>query len=615
MMTDIKGFTNKTSGYSRDQIEELLRSHEQLLTPFFAKHDGTVIKTIGDAFLVTFESTSDALQAGIEIQRALAENNAKVNEEEELHVRVAVNAGEVNLREGDIFGEPVNITARVESISKAGHVTFTDAVRLQLKKDSYPYKELGEVSLKGIPKPINLYRIVNDWAVDPSESGEISNSSKVKDVNSAYDADQIRDRKNSNSTYVIGSIVLILILIGLYSFNSKPSALAKAEGMLKNGRYIEALPVIESILQKVPSNKKLLAMREDCQIQVVNLHLEGDKIDEAITTGVNLLKQTDNDKIKTATTEALFKAIAITVKKAESSDDHTYAAKCLTNLSSYFKKHLIIMRHQIHLDMLKLSKVYEAGLSKQPEGATIVLKTLREQSFEPTINSVRKKIAINPDLDRDGAFRNDVNTFIPMLDYYEAARLIIKATTITPTEWMGNALRASDKAEKVVNLLAQALENDEELRNRQELKSGYVTLLKFFKTDSFGSESDTTIRFRRTIATFVIDWMAPVLAVESLKKPDINDGTKASEAAYRIRHNSERILKAAGKLDLFDKKAALRLDFAWFKKYKSNDSHLRKRIKICHEAVVKENNTKLTTEFESVIEDLKKRLKLSWGEK
>jgi class 3 adenylate cyclase len=93
MFTDIKVFTQRTSASSRDAMKALLEQHERLLLPVFAHFDGTVVKTIGDAFLVYFESPTDAVLCGVTIQEVLRQHNAQQAEDDRLEVRVAINVG------------------------------------------------------------------------------------------------------------------------------------------------------------------------------------------------------------------------------------------------------------------------------------------------------------------------------------------------------------------------------------------------------------------------------------------------------------------------------------------------------------------------------------------
>src|ERR1039458_2085733 len=116
LLTDIKGFTDRTSHQSRVEIQQLLENHKKIVLPILQGRGGTLIKTMGDAFLMTYESPTNAVLAGIEVQAALRRYNEGKPPERRIDLRVAINQGEVNLADNDVFGEAVNITARIEAI-------------------------------------------------------------------------------------------------------------------------------------------------------------------------------------------------------------------------------------------------------------------------------------------------------------------------------------------------------------------------------------------------------------------------------------------------------------------------------------------------------------------
>ena len=159
VFTDIKGFTERTSRQTLEENQRLLQVHGALLAPLFKAFGGRIIKSIGDAFLVTFESPTQAVLSGIAIQDRLWHHNRTVEPSEQIHVRVAINVGEVRLEANDIFGEPVNIAARVEGIAEAGEVYFTEAVYLSMNKAEVPSKEVGAFELKGIPGKIRVFHV------------------------------------------------------------------------------------------------------------------------------------------------------------------------------------------------------------------------------------------------------------------------------------------------------------------------------------------------------------------------------------------------------------------------------------------------------------------------
>ena len=173
MLTDIKGFTDKTSRRSRAQIKDLLARHNELVLPVIGRFHGTIIKTIGDAFLVTFESSTDAVLCGISIQDELAAFNKGRAQDDRIDIRIAINAGEVSISEsGDIFGDAVNITSRIEGIAEAGEVFFTESVYLSMNKNEVPSSEIGYRQFKGISDKIKVYKVLKEDPVRPQSAAE-----------------------------------------------------------------------------------------------------------------------------------------------------------------------------------------------------------------------------------------------------------------------------------------------------------------------------------------------------------------------------------------------------------------------------------------------------------
>ena len=165
LLTDIKGFTDRTSHQSRVEIQQLLERHKEIVLPILQGRGGTLIKTMGDAFLMTYESPTNAVLAGIEVQAALRLYNEGKPPELRIDLRVAINQGEVNLADNDVFGEAVNITARIEAIADAGDVFFTEGVYLAMNKKEVPSSEVGLLQLKGIPEKVRVYKVKSETPV------------------------------------------------------------------------------------------------------------------------------------------------------------------------------------------------------------------------------------------------------------------------------------------------------------------------------------------------------------------------------------------------------------------------------------------------------------------
>jgi len=162
MFTDMKGFTQRTSAQSRSATLDLLKRHRELLLPVIVRFGGRLVKGIGDAFLVTFESPTDAVLSGIALQETLRTHNATLSSEESVEIRVAINTGEVLVEDGDVYGEAVNIAARIEGIAEPNEVYFTESTYLSMNRSEVPSAEIGYRILKGIPDRIKVFKVLKD---------------------------------------------------------------------------------------------------------------------------------------------------------------------------------------------------------------------------------------------------------------------------------------------------------------------------------------------------------------------------------------------------------------------------------------------------------------------
>jgi len=125
MFTDIVGYS-KLSQKDEALALELLDRHCRMMRPLFPKHGGKEIKTIGDAFLVEFESAVEAVKCAVEIQGSLNRLNNSIPEREKIQIRIGIHVGDIIQREGDILGDGVNITSRIEPLAEPGGICLTD---------------------------------------------------------------------------------------------------------------------------------------------------------------------------------------------------------------------------------------------------------------------------------------------------------------------------------------------------------------------------------------------------------------------------------------------------------------------------------------------------------
>jgi class 3 adenylate cyclase len=159
MFSDVKDYTARTASESRLGILDLVRRHRDLAQPIVKRRGGRVVKFLGDGLLIAFESATDAVLAGLEIQAAAAAHNRDAPaDRDKLELRIGVSTGEVALDGGDVFGEAVNLASRAQQQAAAGDVLFTEATFATINRREVRFDEAGTFELKGVPGAVRLFR-------------------------------------------------------------------------------------------------------------------------------------------------------------------------------------------------------------------------------------------------------------------------------------------------------------------------------------------------------------------------------------------------------------------------------------------------------------------------
>jgi adenylate cyclase len=154
-------------GYSRMmEIDEegtlaTLSAHRAITDELIAHHGGRIFNTAGDSVLAEFASVFAAVDCAVEMQRELAFANGPLDEDKRLKFRIGINVGDVMVKDGDIFGDGVNIAARLEGLAEPGGICISRGVRDQIRhKLPHMFEDLGEQAVKNIAQPVRCFRIL-----------------------------------------------------------------------------------------------------------------------------------------------------------------------------------------------------------------------------------------------------------------------------------------------------------------------------------------------------------------------------------------------------------------------------------------------------------------------
>ena len=168
LAADVEGYARMMHA-DEERTLAVLTAHRRIVDGLILGAHGQIFGAAGDSVLAEFPSVVEALQAAIAIQRALASENALLPPEKRMHFRIGINAGDVMATEGDVFGEGVNIAARIERIAEPGGICVSRAVRDQLRdRVEARFEDLGEQDVKNISRPVRVFRVLFDRHAAPA---------------------------------------------------------------------------------------------------------------------------------------------------------------------------------------------------------------------------------------------------------------------------------------------------------------------------------------------------------------------------------------------------------------------------------------------------------------
>src|SRR5712671_189571 len=160
LAADVAGYSRLMGADEEGTLARLKTFRKALIDPKITEHRGRIVKTTGDGMLVEFASAVDAARCALEVQRDMAGQNAELPQDGRIEFRIGIHIGDIIIDDNDIFGDGVNIAARLEGIAEPGGVCISDDTYRQIRgKVEIGWDDLGQQNLKNIVEPMQAWRV------------------------------------------------------------------------------------------------------------------------------------------------------------------------------------------------------------------------------------------------------------------------------------------------------------------------------------------------------------------------------------------------------------------------------------------------------------------------
>ena len=175
LAADVAGYSRLMGADEEGTLARLKEVRKTLVDPTIAKHRGRIVKTTGDGMLVEFASAVDAVRGAVEVQRGMADQNVSVRPDQRIEFRIGIHVGDIIIDDNDIFGDGVNVAARVENECEPGGVCLSGNAFEQIRgKTDFTFDDLGEKRLKNIERPVRLYAVQGATSAAATTTAAIS---------------------------------------------------------------------------------------------------------------------------------------------------------------------------------------------------------------------------------------------------------------------------------------------------------------------------------------------------------------------------------------------------------------------------------------------------------
>jgi TolB-like protein len=308
LAADVAGYSRLMGVDEEGTLAALKNLRKSLIDPKIAEHRGRIVKTTGDGILLEFPSAVDAVRCAIDVQRGMGECNAAVQRDRRIEFRIGVNVGDIIIEGDDIFGDGVNIAARLEGIAEPGGIAISDDTYRQVRdKVDVTFDDTGEQQLKNIMRPVKVYRVRLDrTAHTASPTLTVPDRPSIAVLpfeNMSGDPEQeyFADGMAEDIITALSRIRLLFVIARNSSFTYK----GRAVDLKQVGRELGVRYVLEGSVRKAANRVRITGQLIDT---ATGAHLWADRFDGSLEHVFDLQDQV---------TTSVVGAIAPAVERAE----------------------------------------------------------------------------------------------------------------------------------------------------------------------------------------------------------------------------------------------------------------------------------------------------------
>jgi adenylate cyclase len=283
LAADVSGYSRLIGADEAGTLERLKTLRRELLDPKIAEHRGRLVKTTGDGLLVEFGSVVDALRCAVEVQREMGGRNTGVPPDNRIEFRIGINMGDIVVEDGDIFGDGVNVAARLEALAEPGGICVAARVQEDAAgKLDLAFEDLGEQQLKNIARPVRAYRVVTAARPEmpPSSGPALPDKPSIAVLpfaNLSRDPEQeyFADGMVEEIITALSRIRWLFVIARNSSFTYK----GQAVDMTRVGRELGVRYVLEGSVRKAGGRVRITAQLIDA---ASGAHLWADRFDGSL---------------------------------------------------------------------------------------------------------------------------------------------------------------------------------------------------------------------------------------------------------------------------------------------------------------------------------------------